>query len=165
MNEAYLCLGGNLGNCITTFTNACAHIQQLAKLMAQSSVYQSQAWGMNDAPDFYNQVIKIQTKLSAKELMQFVLGIEKTLGREREALLTGYQNRVIDIDIIFYNTEVLKTDTIEIPHPQMHLRNFVLQPLSEIAPNYIHPVLKKSIIELLKLCPDKGEVKKPIHAA
>ena len=165
MSEAYLCLGGNLGNCITTFNNVCTHIQQSAKLVAQSSVYQSLAWGMNNAPDFYNQIIKLQTQLSVEELMQFVLSVEKTLGRERGALLTGYQSRIIDIDILFYNAGVLKTDTLEIPHPHMHLRNFVLQPLAEIAPNYIHPVLKKSIIELLKLCPDKGEVKKLVHAA
>jgi 2-amino-4-hydroxy-6-hydroxymethyldihydropteridine diphosphokinase len=165
MNEAYLCLGGNLGNCLITFKEACGYIEQkVGKIKRYSSVYQSQAWGMSDAPDFYNQAIKLETKLSAQELISTLLGIEKILGRERAEQIQGYQNRIIDIDVLFFNDEVIKTNTLEIPHPRLHLRKFVLEPLHEIAPNYVHPLLHKSVSELLALCVDKGQVKKLEHA-
>jgi 2-amino-4-hydroxy-6-hydroxymethyldihydropteridine diphosphokinase len=161
MNEAYLCLGGNLGNSFITFKEACGYIEQQAgDIKLCSSIYQSQAWEMDDAPDFYNQVIKLDTNLKPEELMLALLDIEKALGRERKEHVTDYQNRVIDIDVLFYNNEVLKTRTIEIPHPRLHLRKFVLEPLNEVAPNYVHPLLHKSVSELLALCADKGQVKK-----
>jgi len=164
MNEAYLCLGGNLGNSFITFKEACGYIEQkVGEIKLYSSIYQSQAWGMDDAPDFYNQVIKLKTKLNAYELISTLLDIEKTLGRERAEQMEGYQNRVIDIDILFYNDEVIKTDTLEIPHPRLHLRKFVLGPLCEIAPDYIHPILKMSITQLVAACADKGQVKKLEH--
>lgn len=165
MNEAYLCLGGNLGNCFITFKEACGYIEQkVGKIKRYSSVYQSQAWGMDDAPDFYNQVIKLETKLKPEELMLVLLDIEKKMGRERLEQDNTYQNRIIDIDVLFFNDEGIKTNTLEIPHPRLHLRKFVLEPLNETAPNYIHPLLNKSITELLALCTDKGQVKKLEHA-
>jgi 2-amino-4-hydroxy-6-hydroxymethyldihydropteridine diphosphokinase len=165
MNEAYLCLGGNLGNSFITFKEACGYIErQTGGIKLCSSMYLSRAWGMDDAPDFYNQVIKLETNLNANELMSALLEIEKALGRERKETVTSYQNRVIDIDVLFFNKEVTKTDTLEIPHPRLHLRKFVLEPLNEVAPNYVHPLLHKSISELLALCTDNGQVKKLEHA-
>jgi deoxyguanosine kinase len=164
MNEVYLCLGGNLGNCLATFVQVCVLIEQtVGKVTKQSSLYQSQAWGMEGAPDFLNQVIKIETKISAEELLIFLLEIEKKLGRERTET-TMYQSRLIDIDILFFNKKTIKTEILEIPHPRLHLRKFVLEPLNEIAPNFVHPVLNKSVSELLKLCPDAGQIKKWSHA-
>ncbi|MEO8759560.1 MAG: 2-amino-4-hydroxy-6-hydroxymethyldihydropteridine diphosphokinase [Bacteroidia bacterium] len=164
MNEVYLCLGGNLGNCLENLNRACQLINEKAgKLVQCSFIYQSQAWGMDAAPDFYNQVIKIETKFTAQQLISALLDIEKTLGRERIETI-GYQNRIMDIDILFFNDEVIKTDLLEIPHPRLHLRQFVLQPLNEIAPNFMHPLLQKTITELLMTCPDKGEVKKLTNA-
>ena len=164
MNEVYLCLGGNLGNCLANLNRACELIAgRVGRIMRQSSVYQSQAWGMDKAPDFFNQVIKVETTLSAKDLIIVLLEIEKILGRERTETVR-YQNRLMDIDILFFNSEIIKTDTLEIPHPRLHLRNFVLLPLEEIAANFIHPVLKKTITELVKLSPDKGKIKKLSHA-
>src|SRR5208283_4926606 len=113
MNEAYLCLGGNLGNGFITFKEACGHIErQAGDITLCSSIYQSQAWGMDDAPDFYNQVIKVKTNQSAQELINVLLEIEKTLGRERTVQSKGYQNRVIDIDVLFYNEDIIKTDVL-----------------------------------------------------
>jgi 2-amino-4-hydroxy-6-hydroxymethyldihydropteridine diphosphokinase len=164
MNEVYLCLGGNLGNCSATFAQVCALIEQtVGKVKKQSSLYQSQAWGMEGAPDFLNQVIMVETKVSEEKLLEILLEIEKKLGRERTETTT-YQSRLIDIDILFFNKKIIKTGTLEIPHPRLHLRKFVLEPLNEIAPNFIHPVINKSISELLKLCPDTGQVKKLAHA-
>ncbi len=164
MNEAYLCLGGNLGNCFITFKEACRHIEQKAgKIKLYSSIYQSQAWGMNDAPDFYNQVIKLETKLKPQELILVLLDIEKQMGRERLEQNNTYQNRIIDIDVLFYNNEIIEKQTLQIPHPRLHLRRFVLEPLNEIASNYIHPLLKKSITQLLAICADNGQIKKLEH--
>jgi 2-amino-4-hydroxy-6-hydroxymethyldihydropteridine diphosphokinase len=163
MNEVYLCLGGNLGNCLATFGQVCVQIKEtVGKITSQSSLYQSQAWGMEDAPDFLNQVIKVETKISAEGLLIFLLEIEKELGRKR-AETTTYQSRLIDIDILFFNKKIIKAETLEIPHPRLHLRKFVLEPLNEIAPHFIHPVLNKSISELLESCPDTGQVKKLTH--
>ena len=160
MNEGYLCLGGNLGNCLINLNTAIRLIEERAgKSIAKSSVYQSEAWGMESAPVFFNQVIKIETKLPAQELMTILLETEKILGRERTGE-SGYKNRVMDIDILFFNNEIIKTSSLEIPHPRLHIRNFVLFPLHEIAPGFIHPVFKKTISELVKASPDKGEVKK-----
>jgi len=164
MNEVYLCLGGNLGNCLVNLNKASELIaNRVGNVTGLSSVYQSQAWGMNAAPDFFNQVIKVETRLTAKDLIIVLLEIEKTLGRERTET-TGYQNRIMDIDVLFFNDEVIKTDTLEIPHPRLHLRNFVLFPLQEIASNFMHPILKKTSTELVKSSPDKGEIKKLSHA-
>jgi 2-amino-4-hydroxy-6-hydroxymethyldihydropteridine diphosphokinase len=164
MNEVYLCLGGNLGNCLATFGQVCVLIERtVGKVTGQSLLYQSQAWGVEGVPDFLNQVIKVETKISAEELLIFLLEMEKKLGRERTETTT-YQSRLIDIDILFFNKKIIKTKTLEIPHPRLHLRKFVLEPLNEIAPNFIHPVLNRSISELLALCPDTGQVKKLAHA-
>ena len=165
MNEVYLCLGGNLGNCLASFKQAISYIKLKAgEVKLCSSAYQTQAWGMTDTPDFYNQVIKLETKLTAHELMDVLLDIEKTLGRERKEPAKDYQNRVIDIDILFFNNEVIETETLQIPHPRLHLRRFVLEPLNEIAPNYFHPLLHKSASELLVLCTDNGQINKLTHA-
>jgi 2-amino-4-hydroxy-6-hydroxymethyldihydropteridine diphosphokinase len=164
MNEVYLCLGGNLGNCFETFKQVCGLIkQQVGAIIMQSSLYQSQPWGMDKVPDFFNQVIKVETNISAEELLLILLEIEKKLGRERTEATT-YQSRLIDIDILFFNKKMIETATLHIPHPRLHLRKFVLEPLNEIAPDFIHPVLNKTIAELLLDCPDTGQVKKLSHA-
>jgi len=160
MNEVYLCLGGNLGNCFETFKQVCEHIKQIVgSVSKQSSLYQSQAWGMDNAPDFFNQVIKVETTLSAEELLLILLEIEKKLGRTRTETTT-YQSRLIDIDILFFNKKIIETDTLHVPHPRLHLRKFVLEPLNEITSNFIHPLLNKTMAELLYDCPDTGQVKK-----
>jgi len=160
MNEAYLCLGGNLGNCTETFEKAVKLLEKRAvRAYRSSSVYMSGAWGMEKAPDFYNQVVAIKTNHSAQQLMELILEIERTLGRERTESNT-YQSRTIDIDILFFNEEIIHTTTLDIPHPRLHLRRFVLEPLNEIAPGYMHPVLKKTVAELLHECGDNSPIKK-----
>lgn len=164
MNEAYLCLGGNLGNCIETFAKSALLLEKNdVKIVQKSAVYTSAAWEMEGAPDFYNQVLKIETLLEAGELLNLLLAIEKQSGRERNSV-KGYESRTIDMDILFFNDEIIEREHLHIPHPRLHLRRFVLEPLNELAPGFIHPKLKKSISDLLDECTDTGLVKKITHA-
>ena len=163
MNEAYLCLGGNLGNCIETFTKAVKLLEKHAiRVYKHSSIYISGAWGMEKAPDFYNQVIAIRTNHSAQQLIEYIFEIEKFLGRERNVVI--YESRTIDIDVLFFNNEIIKTATLDVPHPRLHLRKFVLEPLNEVAPDLYHPAIKKIIADLLNECEDKSNIKKLTHA-
>jgi 2-amino-4-hydroxy-6-hydroxymethyldihydropteridine diphosphokinase len=160
MNEAYLCLGGNLGNCLETFEKAILSLEKGDIVVSKrSSVYLSEAWGMTNAPDFHNLVIAVNTRLSAQELMQLLLETEKKSGRKRNEPGT-YQSRIIDLDILFYNREIVQTKELEIPHPRLHLRRFVLEPLNEISPDFVHPLFNKTIAQLLAVCPDKSVIKK-----
>ena len=107
---------------------------------------------------YLNQCVSINTHLSAFELIDFLLNLEKKLGRER-TLINEYSPRTIDIDILLFNHEIINQSHLTIPHPRLHLRNFVLIPLKEIAPNYMHPVLNKTILNLYHSCPDNCQVK------
>jgi len=159
MNEAYLCLCGNLGKCFETFAKTILLLSASdIETTLNSSIYTSADWGMEKAPDFYNQVIKVRTKLKSEELMAVLQNIEKALGRVRTNV-ERYESRTIDIDLLFFNSEIIANSTLEVPHPRLHLRRFVLEPLHEIAPGLIHPVLKKSVSVLLQECSDKNKVK------
>lgn len=165
MNEAYLCLGGNLGNCAEIFTKTRELLVFYNIItISKSYIYKSEAWGMKNAPDFYNQVLHVKTVLEPEVLLQELLAIEKQLGRER-SIEAGYESRKIDIDILFFNTEIIEKEHLHIPHPKMHERRFVLQPLNEIAPSFLHPALKKTVSQLLKECRDTGKVEKLTHVA
>jgi 2-amino-4-hydroxy-6-hydroxymethyldihydropteridine diphosphokinase len=164
MNEVYLCLGGNLGNCLETFEKTILSLEKGDIVVTKrSSVYLSEAWGMTNAPDFHNLVIAVNTGVSAQELMQLLLKTEKKSGRERNETGT-YQSRVIDLDILFYNGDIIHKKELEIPHPRLHLRRFVLEPLNEIAPEFVHPLFNKTIAQLLAVCPDKSVIKKSENA-
>jgi len=164
MNEAYLCLGGNLGNCIETFAKAIKLLERQAiRVSKYSSIYISGAWGMEKAPDFYNQVIAVKTSHTAQQLMRILLEAEKKLGREREKS-NAYQSRPIDMDILFFNQDLIQSPELEVPHPRLHLRRFALEPINEIAPHLIHPGFTKTISQLLAECPDKSNLKKSEHA-
>lgn len=158
MNVAFLCLGGNIGNRIENMTAAKKAIEaHLGKINKQSGIYETAAWGSDSQNNYLNQVIAIKTKLSAAKLLKGLLAIEKKLGRKRDA--TKNTDRTIDLDILFFNDEIHTGKKMEIPHPRLHQRNFVLKPLSEIAAELKHPVLKKTIKSLLKQSKDKLAVK------
>lgn len=160
MNKVVLLLGGNLGNSQLLFQQAVDLLAtRLGELVSQSALYQSPPWGFEHENDFLNQVVVLETACSAEEILQTCLQIETDLGRERKEQ-KGYSARIIDIDVLFVNDEVLKSENIILPHPRLHLRKFTLLPLVEVMPNFIHPILHKSMQELLAACDDNSGVRK-----
>ena len=157
MNKIYLLTGSNMGNCIQQLRKAISFIEKkIGKVKKQSRLYQTAAWGKTDQPDFLNQVLVVETNLSAEQTMQTILSIEKQMGRVRTSKNAP---RIIDIDILFAGNKIINEPDLQIPHPFLHKRRFTLVPLNEIAPEMMHPLLKKSINNLLLECTDDLEVK------
>jgi 2-amino-4-hydroxy-6-hydroxymethyldihydropteridine diphosphokinase len=158
MRTAHLLIGGNLGNRKENLSKAVSLInEQCGALTRSSSIYETEAWGKTDQPSFLNQALEISTSLTARQLMRRVLKIEEEMGRVRKEKLGP---RIIDIDILLFENEIHDLRFLKIPHPEMQNRRFVLVPLAEINSTLQHPVLKKTIAELLEECPDNLEVKK-----
>ncbi|UKT66103.1 2-amino-4-hydroxy-6-hydroxymethyldihydropteridine diphosphokinase [Pedobacter mucosus] len=156
---AYLLLGGNLGDRNANLKRAISLLtEEVGELVAISSVYETAAWGKTDQPSFLNQAISIKTLLSAEQVLEKALNIENVLGRIRNE---KWGERIIDIDIILFGSKIINDEgRLQIPHPHMQLRNFVLIPLAEIAPNIVHPVLGKTILEILEDISDYSTVNK-----
>lgn len=153
-----LLLGTNLGNRIAYLEQAIIQLQKVfGNIIIKSSIYETAAWGKINQPNFLNQVVIHNTNFSAHQCIQKILAIEKELGRER---IEKMGPRTIDIDILFYDNEIIKTKNLTIPHPHLQNRKFVLVPLNEIIPNYMHPILSKSVKVLLQECSDTLNVKK-----
>ncbi|UIR56637.1 2-amino-4-hydroxy-6-hydroxymethyldihydropteridine diphosphokinase [Sphingobacterium sp. SRCM116780] len=156
MKSSYILLGANLGHRILQLNQAQELIENLiGKVTNASTIVETAAWGREDQPSFLNQVIEIETSLSPIEVFEVCQTIENKLGRIRHE---KWGARVIDIDILYYGTEIIHLPTLQIPHPYLQDRKFTLIPLAEIAPGYIHPILKKSNEELLALCQDTLDV-------
>ena len=155
----YLLLGSNLGDRNALIEEAIVAIQQeIGQVSSRSSIYETAAWGKEDQPGFLNIALGVATTLGAQEVLVRALNIEKDLGRVR---LEKWGARLIDIDIIFYGDEVISiAGQLEVPHPEMHKRKFVLVPMAEIASNYIHPVLNQTLPEILSSLPDDLKVLK-----
>jgi 2-amino-4-hydroxy-6-hydroxymethyldihydropteridine diphosphokinase len=155
---AYLLLGSNLGNCLQHMREATLQITKAAgKVTAVSSIYKTAAWGNMDQPDFLNQVLKIETSLSAQELLDALLNIEVMMGRKREK---RWESRLMDLDILYFGNQIIATETLQIPHPHLHQRRFTLVPLCEISPEFVHPILGVTNKELLNACEDPLMVEK-----
>src|SRR6187431_2451390 len=158
MSTAHLLIGGNLGNRKENLLTAISLInEQCGSLTKSSSVYETEAWGITDQPSFLNQALEIVTELNARQLMRKILKIEKIMGRVRKEKLGP---RIIDIDILLFENEIHDLRFLKIPHPELQNRRFVLVPLAEINSSLLHPVLKKTIAELLEECPDNLQVSK-----
>ena len=158
MNTVYLLTGGNLGDRTTNLHAAEQHLyEHCGAVLKKSSLYETAAWGNADQPAFLNQALAVETKLSAKQLIRRILKIEKNMGRVRKE---KNGPRLIDIDILLFNNDIIDISFLKIPHPELQNRRFALMPLAEIAPDIIHPVLHKSISVLLTECKDELEVKK-----
>ncbi len=158
MNKTFLLIGGNLGDRLALINEAKYEIEnRIGAIENVSSIYESASWGFKTEQNFLNQVIIVKTKLNPQEVLKHCLEIEDQLGRVRSS--SGYQSRTMDIDILFYNDEMIDVDNLIVPHPKLHERRFTMEPLVEIAPEYVHPVFKKALKELLSECKDNGEVK------
>lgn len=158
MNKTYLLLGSNMGNSKGQLSKAIIHIEkEIGNVIRQSSLYATAAWGNTNQPDFLNQVIVVETNLTAMQIMQTILHIEKKMGRLR-TIKNAPRN--IDIDILFFNKEIIEHRMLSVPHPQIQNRRFVLVPLNQLSPNFKHPVFNKSVHQLLIHCTDKLNVKK-----
>jgi 2-amino-4-hydroxy-6-hydroxymethyldihydropteridine diphosphokinase len=158
MNQTYLLTGGNEGDRFLHMQQARANIELICgRFLQVSSLYETAAWGKTDQADFLNQVLLLETNLSPRQLLQAILSIEEKGGRIRTVKNAP---RTIDIDILFYNDLVLDEPGLTIPHPRIPDRRFVLEPLNEISPDYLHPVLGKTMSQLLLECTDDLAVKK-----
>lgn len=161
MQEVYLSLGTNLGDRVRLLASARADIAAaIGPIIRSSAIYQTESWGGGPTqPDYLNQVLRVQTELDAEAVLKGALAIESRLGRTRQL---RWESRLIDIDLLFYGKEVWDLPHLTVPHPRIQERNFVLIPLCEIAPTWVHPVLDKTIRELLEESEDTLEVR-PFH--
>lgn len=158
MCQVYLLLGGNLGDRILNLSSALQAIQdRIGEIELKSAVYETKAWGVEKQPDYLNLVVVVKTELKPIEILNKTQKIEQELGRKR---LEKWGARTMDIDILFIDNEVLNTERLTIPHPLINVRKFVLLPLLEIAPNFIHPIFKDSIKNLYLKCDDRLLVEK-----
>jgi 2-amino-4-hydroxy-6-hydroxymethyldihydropteridine diphosphokinase len=158
MNNVFLLLGSNLGDRKQYLQQAIMHIAyDIAPTGRISSVYETQSWGKTDEPDYLNMVIVLQTDLPAQTILEKILAIEEVMGRKREE---KWGSRIIDIDILYYNQDIITEPGLNVPHPELHKRRFTLEPLAEIAPDFTHPVLKKNNQQLKNELSDSLIVKK-----
>ena len=157
-HQVILSLGSNQGNRLETIQSCIDLIHsEVATVVKVSKIYETPAWGFESEP-FYNAAILIHTTKSAQKILNQVLKVEKKLGRVRSKD-SGYQARIIDVDIIAFDEEIISTETLQVPHPLMQNRKFVLQPMSDLGLNWEHPILKKSVSQLLAQTEDKSEIK------
>lgn len=154
--NVYLGLGSNIGDRAENLRSAARLIEKnVGKIAKKSRFYETQPWGKTDQDPFYNQVLMINTTLEPREVLDKISRIERELGRERKE---QWGPRIIDIDILFYGKWVVRDKGLEIPHPEIQDRGFVLVPMMEISGEFEHPVLKKAIDELYMDCKDMSDV-------
>ncbi len=152
-----LLIGGNQGDRVGLLKQACDMIgQQVGDIVQLSSIYESEAWGFEAEQSFLNQAVVVETRLEPHEVLGKALFIETQLGRVRSG--NGYSSRTMDIDILFVDNKCIDTPDLIVPHPRIHQRNFVLVPLCEIMSDYVHPILQKTMSNLLKTSLDKGKI-------
>jgi len=156
--RVFLLLGTNLGDRAANLGQAIEAIdQEVGKIIKASSVFETSAWGKTDQPAFLNQALEISSQFDVEDVLTRLLSIEERLGRKRHE---HWGERIIDIDILFFGDEVYTSPRLRIPHPQLGNRRFTLIPLNEIASDFVHPLLKKTVRELLEICPDPLSVEK-----
>ena len=146
VHTIFLSLGSNLGDRLNNLQNAIRCLPPKVQPLSQSRFYETDPWGYTDQPAFLNIVIKANTELAPKKLLAFLKNMEVVLGREETF---RYGPRVIDLDILFYDDLVLDSPDLTIPHPRLTERAFVLFPLAELAPDLVHPIIKKTIRQLM----------------
>ncbi|TVQ93539.1 MAG: 2-amino-4-hydroxy-6-hydroxymethyldihydropteridine diphosphokinase [Bacteroidetes bacterium] len=160
-NLVYLLLGGNQGNVKESFAQTLLLIEEfVGNVVDHSPIYKTEPWGFQCDNPFLNQVIMVNTDLDPGQLLKMVLMIEEKMGRKRESSAGKYSSRPIDIDILFYNDFIIESEDLIVPHPRLHRRNFALIPLNDLSPELCHPLLKKTVAELVISCDDSLSVVK-----
>lgn len=159
MVKAFFCIGSNQGNRIQNLYEAILLLSSFGSIIKKSSVYETEPWGFKHPINFLNIVIIIETKQIPEAVIKRTQEFETQIGRQRTDI-NGYTARKIDIDILFYNQKIIETSSLTIPHPRLHIRRFVMEPLFELVPDFVHPVFKKKVKELYNNCNDSSKVKK-----
>lgn len=156
---SFILLGSNMGDREVILDMAIKEIEKrCGRIVKKSSLYESEPWGFDTDLYFLNQAIAVETNHKPHDLLKELLTIEAELGRKRTENHIGYESRPIDLDIIYIDDLVNEEDDLILPHPRLHLRRFVLVPLCEISPDYVHPILKETNSSLLEKCEDNSEV-------
>jgi len=156
MKGIYLLLGSNLGDRQKILGQAIDLINKnVGKVIQESSIYETEAWGFHDQPPFINQIVEIETTLPPQKILSQILDIEKQLGRKR---FKKWRERTIDIDILYIGNLVIEEPSLQVPHPHLHKRKFTLIPMVELAPSLVHPILKHNQKMLLEKCMDTLKV-------
>lgn len=164
MKQAIISLGANLGDRIATIESAYRQIEKsCGRIKKKSSLYSTPPWGFESDQYFINSVIQIETEFSIEPLLARLKRIEKELGRAEKINKNGYEDRLIDIDIIDFEQIILKSEALIVPHSKMHLRNFVLIPLAEIEPNWRHPESLKTIELIIAELPMNQTIERIKH--
>lgn len=159
MAITYLILGSNMNNRELYINGAIEYIKEnIGEVLKCSHLYETEPWGFDDETFFLNQVLKIETKLLPNQILEKINTLEAQMGRVRTNM--RYSARPIDVDILFYDNDIIDEPQLIIPHKEITNRRFVLVPLADVAADYIHPVLQKKVSQLLLECPDKSKVYK-----
>lgn len=161
MFRVYLGLGSNVGNRISFLSKALKELNNITSVGRISSVYETEPWGIEGQNIFLNLVVEVEASLYPLELLEKIQTIEKKLGRKKDSHM---KPRTMDIDILFYNGWSFENNVITIPHPELERRRFMLEPISEIAPMAVHPILGKTMISLLRHCRDRSLVMRTNNA-
>ena len=161
MERCFILFGSNMGDKNKIYAQACLLINnRCGRIVAQSSAYESEPWGFEAKEWFLNRLLVVDTVLEPEAMMRQLLDIEAELGRVRHPEAGGYTSRTADLDILYYGSRIVLTDSLTIPHPRLHQRRFALLPLCEVAPEFVHPAFNMTQTELLKRCFDFSEVRK-----
>lgn len=159
MGTSFILLGSNLGEREMLMKTAMDMIgKRCGELVSCSEIYESEPWGFDSDNNFLNQIISIRTELNPHDLLKELLSIEADLGRQRKSDIHTYESRPMDLDILYYDDLIIDDDDLILPHPRLHRRRFTLLPLCDIAPDFIHPLFKKSNKVLLEECEDDSNV-------